>query len=75
MDTKQINRADDEGVINLWVKSYDLYNRLSCNPNHLTVVDARADYAARIADDRTTFAQFGAHTVEGPIVLGEYRKT
>ena len=65
---------ENEGVINLWVKSYDLYNRQSVNPNHLTVDEARQDYEARIADDRTTFAQFGANTVEGAIVMGEYHK-
>lgn len=72
--SKAITSVEDEGVINLWVKSYDLYNRLSCNPNHLTVAEARADYEKRITDNRTTFAQLGAHTSEGPIVLGEYRK-
>lgn len=69
-----IETSEDSGVINLWVKSYDLYNQQSVNPNHLTVEEARADYNQRVADDRTTLAQFGANTVEGPIVLGEYRK-
>lgn len=74
MQGTEIKSTEDTGVINLWVKSYDLYNRQSVNPNHLTVAEARADYAARITDERTTFAQFGANTVEGSIVLGEYRK-
>lgn len=74
MNNATIQTAEDTGVINLWVKSYDVYNRLSVDPNHATVDDARKDFANRIADDRTTFAQFGANTIEGAIVLGEYRK-
>jgi len=40
----------------------------------VTPDDARHDYADRIKDDRTTFAQWGANTIAGPIVMGEYRR-
>lgn len=70
-----IDADENKDVDYLWVKSYDLYNRQSVNPNHETVAAARAEYSALIADDRTTFAQFGARMKDGTaITLGEYRK-
>jgi hypothetical protein len=63
-------------ITNFWVKGYDCYNRLSCNPNFDGSERERAYETFRewVDGGRYYYVQMGAWTSEGSIVLNEYRK-
>jgi hypothetical protein len=78
-DVKQALTGDrtmdeDHGVKSAWVKYYDGFGRCWEDHGMRTVAEARAKWKRLLADDSVAFAQFGAHTADGSIVLGEYRK-
>lgn len=64
---------EDQGVTSVWVKYYDGFGRCWEDHGLATVAEARAKYKRLLTDQSTVFAQFGARTVDGSIVLGEYR--
>lgn len=68
-----MNNFSDYGVTSARVKWYDRYNRLFSKT--FASLDTARDYYKSICsgNDCPLYAQLMANTIEGPIVLREYR--
>jgi hypothetical protein len=73
------SRSRDEEMrpmvtVYFWLKAYDLYNSLTCNPNHHTRDGAYAEYDRMVKSGQYYFIQMGVmSSEEGSLVLNEYR--